>query len=175
MGKKIEIKWRLFCWHICSGLVCCQLAAMTMMTYWQRLHGDSPCSIPLLGLGQEISALGFRRGKSIRGWWRLRASWMRMDEDIWLSAVRRPIWLCQKSSREREDTRGLVSIGKCSLPRMHSSSSSSFTGWNLWYLCLWTPLYCHDAYIFLEKLSFNHQLLLKYRMCLLFFPEHYCL
>lgn len=61
---------------------------------------------------------------------------MRMDEDIWLSAVRRPIWLCQRATRERADTRGHVSIGRCSLPYMPSSSSSSFTGWNCWYFML---------------------------------------
>lgn len=134
--KETIIKWSVFCWHICNGLLRCQLAAMTMMTYWQRLHGDTPNSIALLGSGQEISALGFRRGKSRRGWWRLRASWMRMDEDIWLSAVRRPIWLCQEPTREREDTRGLVSIGKCSFPHNHPSSSLVFH-WNLWYFCLY--------------------------------------
>lgn len=85
--KMNKIKWR-FCWHICGGLLRCQLAAMAMMTYWQRLCRDTPSSIALLGLGQEISALELRQGKSRGGWWRLRASWMRMDEDIWLSAVR---------------------------------------------------------------------------------------
>lgn len=118
---------------------------MTMMTYWQRLHGDTPSSIALLGLGREISALGFHWGKSSCSWWRLQASWMRMDEDIWLSAVRRPIWLCQKSTREREDTRGLVSKGICSLPPLHSSSSSSFTGWNLLYFCLYSCFIRQDA------------------------------
>lgn len=151
--KKIIIKWRLFCWHICTGLLCCQLAAMTMMTYWQRLHGDTPSSIALLGLGQEISALGVRRGKSRRGWWRLRASWMRMDEDIWLSAARRPIWLCQKSTRERKDTRGLVSIGKCSLPHMDSSSSSSFRLEFVVFLCL-SCFVMPGCLYFLEKWMF---------------------
>ncbi|KAA8588283.1 hypothetical protein FQN60_001477 [Etheostoma spectabile] len=33
-----------------------------------------------------------------------------MDEDIWLSAVKRPIWLCKEPTMERKDTRGLVSL-----------------------------------------------------------------
>lgn len=57
---------------------------------------------------------------------------MRMNEDIWLSVVRSPIRLCQKSMRKWDNTWGLVSIGTCSHPFMHFSSSSSSTGLDLW-------------------------------------------
>lgn len=61
--KEIIIKWRLFCWHICSGLLCCQLAAMTMMTYWQRLHGGHSQLHCFAGLGAGDFCFGVSSGE----------------------------------------------------------------------------------------------------------------
>lgn len=97
---------------------------MTMMTYWQSLHRDTPSPIALLSLGQEISAMEHCRGKS-RGGPMTPAGLL--DEDRWgylAVSSKRPIWLCQKPTRESRDNRGLVSIGKCSLHHMHSFSFS---------------------------------------------------
>lgn len=137
VGKKNKIKWRLFCWRICSGLVCRQLAAMTMMTYWQRLRGDTPSFIALPGFGAGDFSFGASSGEIQTG---LMTPAGLLDEDGWgylAVSSKRPIWLCQKSTREREDNRGLVSIGKCSLPHMHSLYFFFFKGWNSWYFCFY--------------------------------------
>lgn len=103
----------IFCWHNNRGLL--QHAAT-----WQlrpRWHidksstGYSYSATALLAGGQETSALGFHQGKSRQGWWRLWAWRMRMDDDILLSLVRKPIWLCQKFTGDRGDTRGRVPTG----------------------------------------------------------------
>lgn len=123
--------WQLWrWWHIDRGSI-----------------GTLPAPLLWWAWGERFLLWGFIGGGSRCGWWRLHASRMRMDKDIWLSAVRMPIWLCQKSTRESEDTRGLVSKGKCILPPLHSSSSSSFTGWNLRYFCLCSCFICQNVFI----------------------------
>lgn len=99
--KEIIIKRRLFCWHICSGLHWLPAGSydhddILKETLWGKL----PAPSFLRSLGQEISSLGFHRGKFRQGWWRPWPSWMRMDEDIWLSVLRIPIWLCHKPMGE---------------------------------------------------------------------------
>lgn len=59
-----------------------------------------------LGLGQEISSLGFHLGKFSTG---LMTPAGLLDENGWghlaVSTLRRPIWLCQGSAREWEYSR----------------------------------------------------------------------